>query len=263
MEKVPLPLKLDLNAKNKSNNWKIFLQMWKNYELATDLQEATNEKRVATLLSIVGKEALELYNTFQWENESDAYKIDKVIEKFQDYFNPKKNVVYDRFILNKRKQRADETIDQYVTQLRLLADSCEYANLKESIIRDVMVVGIIDNKLRESLLRDCDLTLEKALQISRATEQAKAHCETIREDEEEYINEIKRNKTRKTDEITCKFCNRKHEMNREKCPAFGKTCNICSKRNHFAAVCKNKEVKIIDNNLETENDNENDDLYIE
>ena len=67
----------------------------------------------------------------------------------------------------------DETIDHYVTQLRTLASSCEYFSLEESIIRDVLVSGINDYKLRESMLREINLFLERAIHMARAAEQAK------------------------------------------------------------------------------------------
>ena len=36
----------------------------------------------------------------------------------------------------------------------------------------------------------------------------------------------------------CEFCGRKHDLGkRENCPAFGRTCNKCDKKNHFAKVC--------------------------
>ena len=39
----------------------------------------------------------------------------------------------------------------------------------------------------------------------------------------------------------CQNCGRKHDLRRrEYCPAFGKTCNKCQKRNHFAAKCWSK-----------------------
>jgi hypothetical protein len=42
----------------------------------------------------------------------------------------------------------------------------------------------------------------------------------------------------------CKFCGRKHEMVKSKCPALGKTCNLCKRSNHFAAKCPRKDKKI-------------------
>ena len=44
--------------------------------------------------------------------------------------------------------------------------------------------------------------------------------------------------TRMTKEVRCKFCNRLHELRKESCPAWRKTCAKCKGRNHFAIVCK-------------------------
>ena len=37
-------------------------------------------------------------------------------------------------------------------------------------------------------------------------------------------------------QINCKFCARKHEEEKEKCPAWGKTCDKCGAKNNFAVV---------------------------
>ena len=50
---------------------------------------------------------------------------------------------------------------------------CDFGAIKDSLIRDQIVVGINDPKLRERLLRETDLTLEKAFKLCRITEQSK------------------------------------------------------------------------------------------
>ena len=37
-----------------------------------------------------------------------------------------------------------------------------------------------------------------------------------------------------------KYCGRRHERKKEKCPAFGKTCNKCGGKDHFSNVCQQK-----------------------
>ena len=39
----------------------------------------------------------------------------------------------------------------------------------------------------------------------------------------------------------CWNCGYQHEHKKELCPAFGKTCNKCNKRNRFAAKCRSKQ----------------------
>ena len=69
-----------------------------------------------------------------------------------------------------RSQESGECIDKYATVLRNMADNCEFRDFKDSLIRDRIVLGVTDNHVRERLLRVPDLTLEKALEISRAAE---------------------------------------------------------------------------------------------
>ena len=47
------------------------------------------------------------------------------------------------------------------------------------MLRDRIVVGIADSFLRERLLRESDLTLEKATQLCRASELSKEQSKTI------------------------------------------------------------------------------------
>ena len=72
-----------------------------------------------------------------------------------------KNVSYEiQFLL--RAQESGEAIDQYVTALRKMSGTCEFSTLKNSVIKDRIVLGISDAKTRERLLRISDLTLKKA-----------------------------------------------------------------------------------------------------
>lgn len=49
-----------------------------------------------TLLQVLGPEALEVYNTFQWDSDGDENKVDKIMEKFEWYYNPRKNLTFER-----------------------------------------------------------------------------------------------------------------------------------------------------------------------
>lgn len=94
------------------------------------------------------------------------------MEQFELYCNPKANITYERHIFNTRKQQADEKIDDFITNLKTLADNCDYGQIKDSIIRDVLIIGISNSKLRENMLREPDLSLQKAIHMARAAERA-------------------------------------------------------------------------------------------
>ena len=91
---------------------------------------------------MIGPESLEIYNTFTWATDGDNMKLDKIMEKFKGYCNPRKNLTYERHIFNTRNQQAGENIDAYVTDLKNKAKLCEFSTLKDSLIWDRIVCVI-------------------------------------------------------------------------------------------------------------------------
>ena len=45
---------------------------------------------------MIGEEAIEIYNTFQFATEEDRIKLDVLKSKFEEYVNPRKNTVFER-----------------------------------------------------------------------------------------------------------------------------------------------------------------------
>ena len=58
----------------------------------------------ATFLRVAGPEALEVYNTFTWDEDNDMSKVDKITEKFDQYCNPRKNVTSEHHKFNMQNQ---------------------------------------------------------------------------------------------------------------------------------------------------------------
>ena len=53
-------------AELRTENWKLFKQQWKNFQIVAHLDKADNQYQVAMFLSCIGKESLKLYNAFQF-----------------------------------------------------------------------------------------------------------------------------------------------------------------------------------------------------
>ena len=179
---LPPPEPLDLSGGNVSENWRKFKQKYTNYEIATGINTKESATRVATLLTVIGNDAIDVFNTLTWDAEGDDKKIDKVLQKFEEHCEPRKNISYERFKFFSRAQESGETIDQYVTVLRKLSETCEFSTLKNSLIKDRIVLGITDTKTRERLLRISDLTLEKAIDVVRSAEATERQLKDLAND---------------------------------------------------------------------------------
>ena len=82
MNAIPVPANLNVSVENRSCNWELFKQTWKYYEIATALIEKPENIRVATLLSIIGHEALRVYNAFTWQ-QNEEKTVESVLQKFE------------------------------------------------------------------------------------------------------------------------------------------------------------------------------------
>ena len=79
---------------------------------------------------MIGSAALEVYNTFTWENDNKKQKVDMILVKFEGHCIPRTN---ERDVFNTHNQRDDETIDQHIIDLKKKvkkkAQTCELQDL--------------------------------------------------------------------------------------------------------------------------------------
>lgn len=117
MERLQPPSALCLTG-NLSENWRRFKQQFEIYQTATGIAEKDDSIKSSKFFHVIGPECLEIYNTFTWAADGDENKLEKNMEKFADYCNPRKNLTYERHIFNTRNQQPRENIDAYVTDFK-------------------------------------------------------------------------------------------------------------------------------------------------
>ena len=77
------------------------------------------------------------------------------------------------FQFYQRVQKHNETIEEFIGALRVLARTCRFVensvNFSSQMIRDRIICGIHDEGLREKLISKGEIALEKCVKICRAT----------------------------------------------------------------------------------------------
>lgn len=114
----------------------------------------------------LGPDAEEVLDTTHI-SEDNKKKYEKVIDEFDKYFKVKKNVIYECARFNQCSLLPDESADHFITEIHRLADSCEFGEMKDQLIRNHLVVGIRDGALSERLQLESDLTLDNAMKLIR------------------------------------------------------------------------------------------------
>ena len=240
--RTPGPLVLDANA---ADNWRKFFMQFEIYLVAKGKDEKPDKLKVNMLLNCAGPEAIEEYSHFVYNAGEEKENYADVCKKFKELCEGARNVIYERLVFNQRNQKEGERIDNYVSELKRLSLTCDFGDLRDSLIRDRIVGGVLSDELRGELLKKPDLTLQKAHDYCRTFEAAelqKYKFSTPAGAGTEHSIGIqpvtKLNEQDKKPPRSCKFCGYKHPFTKpSRCPAFGKLCLKCKQKGHFAQVC--------------------------
>ena len=121
--------------------------------------------------------------------------------------------------------------------MRKLSVDCELLELCESLLKDMIIIGLSDKNQKERLLRENNVSLVRTVEICRTVEITCSQANIIQNGTPSELNvdEIRKNHhplnnnqphTYSPEMINkCKFCLYSHK--RGSCPAYGKICNNC------------------------------------
>ena len=223
---------------NVAENWKLFKQKLGFYLEATGKSSKTAKIKIAILMSCIGEQGIRIYNTFSYETGEDANVYETVLGKFDAYCNPKKNLIFERYVFNTIDQKEGESADMFITRLNNQAQKCEYGALEIELVRDRIVVGCVDPKVRKRLLVEDNLTYKKAVDIIQTSEIVVSQTRMMGSEPEapQAVNKI--NKVTgdgNCDILNCIFCGGEHD--RGACPAYNLECRKCGDRGHYAKKC--------------------------
>ena len=117
-----------------------------------------------------------------------------MLDKFEELCVGKTNETFERYKFNIRNQETGESIDMYVTELRKLAKTCNYGALEESLIRDIVLLGVPDVAVRKRLLQEPDLTLSKAIEVVQAHEATQRQMDSPEPNEGAEVHAVRKQK---------------------------------------------------------------------
>ena len=96
----------------------------------------------------------------------DKRTLQDVMNAFEEHCNPKKNETVERYKFFTRIQEEGESTEKFVTDLKLLAATCNFGTLHDSLIR-------------EELVKVVDLDLDKCLRACSVSELSKERKKAI------------------------------------------------------------------------------------
>ena len=265
--------KLDLDV-DRGLDFLAWEKQWNSYMTLSGLADSAPAMKVHALRFCLSRETLTLVDNL---GLTDAQKADQVqiVASLKRYVQGGINETMERRNFRQCKQVRGETFDDYLVSLRELAKTCNFCNNNclLSNLRDQLVGGIIDPDTVRDLLKEPNLTLEKAIDTCRAMEAAKkelhsmpgtsasaldttvgipvkvASLESTSGESIYTVSRYKQGTKGKRGPVSTPAelgsssgCGRAtHPAGRRTaCPAFHSVCSNCGKIGHYHTVCHQK-----------------------
>ncbi|XP_067949927.1 uncharacterized protein [Watersipora subatra] len=254
---------LDLSSGNLATAWKVFKEQFNIYVIVKKLRELTVDEQIGHMLMAMGSDSVPVYNQFTFvpSDENKKKTLANCIKFFDAYFEPVKNVIFERSVFNKMTQQPGQSLHQFIVKLQVQSENCDYGDMRDDLVRDRIVVGVRDIELRKYLIDVPDLTLRLCIQKAKQYVSNQEHVAAMASTsgaqcpgKEEYagnVDSVQRYKPKSSKQMTdteenrssnakdqpCSKCGKwKHFGGR--CPAERSSCNKCKRRGHWAKMCK-------------------------
>ena len=213
-------------------DWPVWKTRFTRFLNVSGLKSKDEEVQIDALVYHMGGQAEDLLSSFALK-DAEKKKYATVLAKFDSHFEGKKNVIYERARFNLRTQGEGEAVDDFILDLYRLADRCEYGDKKDEWIRDRLVVGVADRRVSEKLQLIANLDLVTAVTTVRQHESVRRQQADLQGDSS--VNRISSRTS------GCPTCGGPKRHAAEECPARDADCRKCSRKGHWARVCKGRD----------------------
>ena len=193
-------------------------------------------------LDSIGESTLDIFEQLGDTGTDLDGAINALLNKFKESQNRLFNIHKFRCV----KQGKDETWDSFISRLAAEGEHCDFpTGWLDTEILMAMIENGKSKRVRRKLLQD-QLTLVEALKYARGLESADQHVTKLESQAPNDVivkQEVDKITADRSREKSCFNCGKHwpHQGGPRKCPAFGKQCTRCGRRNHFAKCCKSKQ----------------------
>ena len=104
------------------------------------LKSRQEAEKCSYLVIWVGQKERDIYNMWTDITNEDKSKLKTYYDRFEAHVSPRANPVFARSKFHGRVRGSSETAETFITDLRILAQNCDFKDPDE-MIRDCIVFG--------------------------------------------------------------------------------------------------------------------------
>ena len=258
MDKLLRPAELDVdpNAPESHQVYKHWLCTFEKFLQAVEAARAEGAPETDKYGLLVNYVSSEVYAYI--EETIDYQQAITILRRA--YVKPKNNIMA-RHLLSTRLQQPGESLEEFLKQLRQLAKDCNFEAVDaktydEQMIRNAFIKGLESNNMRQRILEQEDITLQRAFDLARSLHQAQEHVNQLCHVGNLAATQELTSKEEQTDENSTAasatknvanksnwfFCGEPYHS-RGRCPAKEAECFNCQKKGHFSRVCRSRKTR--------------------
>ena len=116
--------------------------------------DRAERKSVNLLFLSIGTEGRKIFLRKQASINLETCSFKDMVKGCKDSFEKVRNLTFDRYLFFTRKQKPEETLEQFLCALRELATYCQFGTLKTTLIRDIFTAHLLDFEIQKELLKE-------------------------------------------------------------------------------------------------------------
>ena len=137
-----------------------------------DMEEPTATKKAISVLYFALGMAARKTNANKFPSTNTArISLTDLLKNCKDCFEKPKNEKLDRFKVLSRKQHEGETLRQFWNELNGLAAKCNFGGISESLVKDVIIVNMMNKDVQQKLCTEPKTTKEENIDFAIAYEE--------------------------------------------------------------------------------------------
>ncbi|XP_069122221.1 uncharacterized protein [Argopecten irradians] len=211
-------------------NWDEYVERVEQYFIANGVDDVDKQRSI--LLTVMGQKMYGLVRNLTSPEKPSDKTYDELKELISQHLKPKPLIIAERFKFHQRNQQSNETVCQYVAELRRLSEHCEFGTFLDDALRDRFVSGLSSIPTQRKLLTEATLTMSKAKEIAVSMEMAENEARKLKGDSVDKAGNVNKFQAFKE----CFRCG-KTNHSADRCFYKSSKCHTCKEIGHLHKKC--------------------------
>jgi len=188
---------------------------------------------------VIGPQAYKLLKSLIAPAKPGDKGYTELVQTLAKHYEPAPSEIVRRYRFNTRVRRKEESVATYVSELRGLAQFCNFGDSLETMLRDRLVCGINDEAVQRRLLAEPSLDLKRALELAQGMETAAQNVREMRGLNQGATGQSGDLHLVSAHNFVCYRCG-KHSHGPSHCSFRTAKCHKCGKVGHIQKVCQSR-----------------------